>query len=164
MSLSSTSSSELRRTARAVVVALIVVVLAELLLRVPLVERKLGAPDIYYHRGVHLSLDALTNLEASRGRVDVLFVGSSVVQRNIRPSEFDRVARTSGVDLVYQMHIGILSEFADDNDVPFVDLVGDSPASYSSDEMWADFTHMTPGAAARLSECLATLMLATDLL
>jgi hypothetical protein len=100
MSLSSTSSSD-RRTGRATgLCAVIVIVLAELLLRVPGINSAIGRPDLYYWAGVDERLEAIEQTEAEAGPIDVLFIGSSVVRTNIRPFVFDEAAADAGVEIV----------------------------------------------------------------
>lgn len=60
----------------------------------------MGPPDLYYSGDVTVRLDALDEVLAMEGRVDVLFVGSSVVRANIRPLEFDRTLAEAGFDVV----------------------------------------------------------------
>ena len=101
MSRSSTSSSSpIRVLRRTLVVAVLVVALAKSLLRLPMIESAMGPPDLYYSGDVTVRLDALDEVLAMEGRVDVLFVGSSVVRANIRPREFDRTLAEAGFDVV----------------------------------------------------------------
>jgi hypothetical protein len=95
-----TSRSRRRPLTRATVVAIAVLVLAELLLRLPAVADALGKPDLYYWAGVRERLDAIAETESEHGDIDVLFIGSSVVRTNIRPLEFDRVLADRGIDTV----------------------------------------------------------------
>ena len=99
---SSTSSSKPRRFSlrRAPVIAVGVVVAVEILLRLPGVAGALDEPDVYYQPGVQERLDAVAVVEVAHGRIDVLFVGSSVVRTNIRPHEFDQIVGGVGPPMV----------------------------------------------------------------
>jgi hypothetical protein len=72
----------------------------ELLLRVPAVS---DAGPIRTHLrepGAVVRLQALERVRAQYGRVDVLFVGSSVVRCNIRPLVFDQLLNSGGRSMV----------------------------------------------------------------
>lgn len=66
-------------------------------MRSPLARTRLLLPTHYYQDGVPLRALALEAVKAEHGRVDVLFVGSSVVRTNIRPLVLDELA---GGDIV----------------------------------------------------------------
>ena len=75
--------------------------LAELALRLPAAAALAPAPTIYYDKAVSKRLAALDRVLQAQGRVDVLFIGSSVVRTNVSPLEFDRaIAHVSGLDLI----------------------------------------------------------------
>lgn len=98
---SSTSSSDPpARWRKVALVALLVIVAAEAILRLPLVESAIGPPSIYYQPEVQERLEALAAVEAERGEVDVLFVGSSVARSNISPLVFDAELAAAGYDVV----------------------------------------------------------------
>lgn len=96
MNRSSTSSSDSWKTSLAV--ALGVLLLLELVVRLPTVEAWLGRPDVHYHPGVAERIEALETTQRDDS-VDVLFVGSSVVRTNIRPLLFDQLVSEAGVRL-----------------------------------------------------------------
>jgi len=79
---------------------LAVLLLAEVLLRIPGVASAIGRPDLYYWPGVRDRLDAILVTEQGVGDIDVLFIGSSVVRTNIRPLQFDRALADAGIDVV----------------------------------------------------------------
>jgi hypothetical protein len=81
-------------------VALAVVVLVEVLLRLPQAEATLGAPELFYHPGVQERMDALERTQSAYGPVDILFVGSSVVRTNLRPFDFDAALAAAGYEVV----------------------------------------------------------------
>lgn len=95
MRRSSTSSSDhvaLRHRRWRTVGLLAVLALAgvELLLRLPGIRALLPPRTHYYHPVIAQRLDAIERLMSEDGRVDVLFVGSSIVMTNIDPPLFDR--------------------------------------------------------------------------
>jgi hypothetical protein len=103
MNHSSTSSSELvqPRIASATAVrffaALVgVLLVVEGLLRIPAVIRALPVRTHLHQPGLVRRLESLDRFEKDYGRVDVLFVGSSVVRCNINPAEFDRDVNSGG--------------------------------------------------------------------
>lgn len=98
----------------AVAVALAVLVSAELVLRLPTVEGAIGRPDLYYHFEVQARLERADRVLVEHGRIDVLFVGSSVAHTNISPHVFDEAAEKAGYDLV-SFNGGMHSLFVDAN-------------------------------------------------
>src|SRR5690242_7379732 len=83
MRRSFTSSSRIA----AVVVLLLGVI--EIALRIPAVERALPIRTYLHEPGAVVRLEKLENVRRQYRRIDVLFVGSSVVRCNIRPLLFD---------------------------------------------------------------------------
>lgn len=63
---------------------------AELALRSPRVRALLPPRTHYYHPTIAQRLDALERLTGEARRVDVLFIGSSIVLTNLHPVLFDR--------------------------------------------------------------------------
>jgi hypothetical protein len=64
----------------------------ELALRFPEVRRRLPPRTHYYHPAISTRLDALERIAADKQRVDVLFIGSSIVLTNVHPQVFDAVS------------------------------------------------------------------------
>jgi hypothetical protein len=84
--------------ARALSLVLMIVAMllcCELLLRVPAVARTLPARTHLHEPGIVMRVDALGQVVAQYGHVDVLFVGSSVVRCGIRPFDFDEAVGSS---------------------------------------------------------------------
>ena len=102
MRRSSTSSSEPTSTrqrdwGRFAAVVLLLVLGAELVLRFPQVRALLPPRTHYYHPLIAQRLDAIERMTRVHGRVDVLFVGSSIVMTNVDPLAFDhQMAREAG--------------------------------------------------------------------
>jgi hypothetical protein len=71
--------------------AVILVILAagELALRFPQVRALLPPRTHFYHPVIAQRLDAIERVTSEHGRVDVLFVGSSIVMTNVEPRTFD---------------------------------------------------------------------------
>src|SRR5688500_15980060 len=94
---SSTSSSNAAPTAarrqwgRFALVLLLVLVAAEVTLRFPQVRSGLPPRTHYYHPAITTRLDAVERIVNERGRVDVLFIGSSIVLTNMHPRIFDAI-------------------------------------------------------------------------
>ena len=72
----------------ACVVGLLIV--AELILRTPIVMSLLPIRTHYHEAGIVRRVEALERVLAERGSIDILFVGSSIVRCNIQPLDFDR--------------------------------------------------------------------------
>lgn len=86
---------------RTVLLAGAFVVAAEGLLHTAPVRDVLPPSRVYYTNHVEPRLRALQATVRSEGRIDVLFVGSSIVRTNIRPLVFDSVHRAAtGRDVV----------------------------------------------------------------
>ena len=114
MNLSSTSSSERATFLQAIrplrigvpigiwcVLAVFTVLTAiEVVLRVPAVIRTLPVRTHFQQPGVVRRLEALERLTQNQPRLDILFVGSSIVRCNIHPLEFDRSAAALGMRTV----------------------------------------------------------------
>jgi hypothetical protein len=79
--------------------ALLVVVTAEGLLRLPVVEAVWGKPDLHYRFDVQVRQEALEAFLDDHEQLDVLFVGSSVVRANINPLAFDDYLATQGISV-----------------------------------------------------------------
>ena len=93
---SSTSNSErgapASRRWRLVAVAVFVVLTGvECTLRSPEVRAHLPPRTHFYHPSIAVRLDAVERILSERKRVDVLFVGSSIVLTNVHPVIFDGV-------------------------------------------------------------------------
>mgnify|MGYP006170882099 CR=1 FL=1 len=95
---SSTSSSDRRpRNWGAFALILLVAVAgAEIALRRPAVRRLLPPRTHYYHPVIAQRLDAIDRLRAVYERVDVLFVGSSIVLTNVHALLFDQIVAQGG--------------------------------------------------------------------
>ena len=109
MRLSSTSSSDgtivpvrtrqfsLRRVWRFPVCVAGMLLAAELILRIPALMEVLPIRTHYHEAGIVRRVEALDRVLAENGRVDILFVGSSIVRCNIQPFDFDRAVMRRGV-------------------------------------------------------------------
>jgi hypothetical protein len=76
-------------------------VAANLILSTKVIQAILPQPNPYYQPGVETRLRALRHVLAEKGRVDVLFIGSSVVRTNFHPFVFDQeILQHTGMDLV----------------------------------------------------------------
>jgi len=69
--------------------------ICETAIRSDAVQRLLPIRTLYHEPGVVRRVESLQRVLAEYGRVDVLFVGSSVVRCNIRPSQFDALLGTN---------------------------------------------------------------------
>ena len=108
---SSTSSSEPRVRRRgwaewAALTALLLVTV-EGMLRVPSIQESLPARTHYYDGGVAIREDALRRALAAHGRIDVLFVGSSIVRTNIQPLTFDAAVHSRTGEPVVSFNAGL---------------------------------------------------------
>jgi hypothetical protein len=94
MPRSSISSSERRPRAwrRYLLIVLATLGAAEAALRLPQVRHVLPARTHYYHPAIARRIDAIDRVKLAHGRVDVLFIGSSIVLTNVHPLLFDSVA------------------------------------------------------------------------
>jgi hypothetical protein len=101
MSPSSTSSSRaggaaptkqfsLKRLAPVPLAVGLALASVEGLLRADAVQHRLPDATHFYDTAIPKRLDALAHVFQRHGRVDVLFVGSSIVRTNISPIDFDR--------------------------------------------------------------------------
>src|SRR4051812_39355254 len=81
------------RTRVAITVLGVVLVLGalEAALRSSTVMAALPVRTHFHEPGVVTRMDALSQTMREYGRVDVLFVGSSIIRCNIRPDQFDAV-------------------------------------------------------------------------
>jgi len=70
---------------------------AELILRTPAVRQILPIRTHYHEAGIVRRVEALEQLLAERGTIDILFVGSSIVRCNIQPLDFDRAVMGRGL-------------------------------------------------------------------
>ena len=99
---SSTSSSDRvgtrgRNWGTFAAVVLVILAAAELVLRFPHMRALLPPRTHFYHPLIAQRLDAIERLTKEHGRVDVLFVGSSIVMTNVEPRTFDsQVAPEAG--------------------------------------------------------------------
>ena len=82
----------------ACVVGLLIV--AELILRTPIVMSLLPIRTHYHEAGIVRRVEALERVLAERGSIDILFVGSSIVRCNIQPLDFDRAVMGRGLRAV----------------------------------------------------------------
>jgi hypothetical protein len=79
------------------VLVLVLLVVAELVLRLPQARALLPPRTHFYHPIIAQRLDAIERVRSEHGRVDVLFIGSSIVMTNVEPRTFDaEVAREAG--------------------------------------------------------------------
>jgi hypothetical protein len=74
------------------VVVLLLLGAAEVALRFPQVRSVLPPRTHYYHPAITTRLDAIERMLGDERRVDVLFIGSSIVLTNLDPHVFDAVA------------------------------------------------------------------------
>src|SRR3954470_11547353 len=70
---------------------------AELILRMPALMHVLPIRTHYHEPGIVRRVEALERMLAEHGRVDILFVGSSIVRCNIQPLDFDRAVMRRGL-------------------------------------------------------------------
>jgi hypothetical protein len=111
MNRSSISSSE--RIARPAVFTAgccaIVSVLAvtEVALRIPAVQSAMPIRTHLHEPGVVVRLQTLERLKRQSGRIDTIFVGSSIVRCNIRPTLFDEVVRRQTGAAVVSFNAGM---------------------------------------------------------
>jgi hypothetical protein len=94
MRRSSTSSSDVpegRRWRAFIAIVLALLAGAEAALRLPQVRSLLPARTHYYHPAIAQRIDAMDRVKLVHGRVDVLFIGSSIVVTNVHPLLFDSV-------------------------------------------------------------------------
>jgi hypothetical protein len=91
----STSSSDarVRSGLRFGVAVIALLAMTEMALRVPAVRRLLPPRTHFYQTSIARLLDELDSVTSMAGRIDVLFIGSSVVFSDIDPLLFDAVAR-----------------------------------------------------------------------
>ncbi len=85
-----------RITAQLIFTIVVLLLASEAFLRSPLARSRLLLPTHYYQEGVPLRELALQDVQRAEGRVDVLFVGSSIVRTNIRPLLFDELVAAGG--------------------------------------------------------------------
>lgn len=78
---------------RTAILTVILLAIAEVILHVPAIRNVLPPSRIYYSNDVEPRLQALNSTLRSEGRVDVLFIGSSIVRTNFRPIVFDSVVQ-----------------------------------------------------------------------
>jgi hypothetical protein len=92
---SSTSSSDTspspRRWGRFALIVLLLLAGIEVALRFPQVRSALPPRTHYYHPAITTRLDAVERIMSENSRVDVLFIGSSIVLTNLHPGIFDAV-------------------------------------------------------------------------
>jgi hypothetical protein len=117
---SSTSSSEIAARTRQRLIqfrprilsatfASIVAMLAatELVLRVPAVQRQLPIRTHFHEPGVVVRLETMEALKRQFHRIDVLFVGSSIIRCNVRPLLFDALLADRGHGEVVSFNAGM---------------------------------------------------------
>ncbi len=86
---------------RSILWALAVVIVVEALMHVEVIRERLPVPKPYYSDNVEFRLRTLESTLAENGKIDLLFIGSSVVRTDFRPLLFDRVhARQTGEPVV----------------------------------------------------------------
>jgi hypothetical protein len=108
MRRSSTSSSDVsRRWAVWAILTGLLLVGAEVLLRVPTLESRLPTRTHYYDAGVVVREDALRRTLAAHGRVDVLFIGSSIVRTDIQPLTYDAITADAGCHRIVSFNAGL---------------------------------------------------------
>jgi hypothetical protein len=97
---SSTSSSESgarsRQWGRFGLVFVLLLAGAEIALRFPHVRGLLPPRTHYYHPAIATRLDAIERMLREENRVDVLFIGSSIVLTNLHPQIFDAIVAQPG--------------------------------------------------------------------
>jgi hypothetical protein len=73
------------------VIVLLVLAAGELTLRVPAVRTALPPRTHYYHPSIAQRIDAIERVLMVHNRVDVLFIGSSIMLTNVHPMLFDHL-------------------------------------------------------------------------
>lgn len=98
MHRSSTSSSERRTRSWGAFTLIVVIVLAgaEAVLRMHAVRRILPPRTHFYHPVIAQRLDSIEQVRRLHERVDVLFLGSSIVVTNVHALLFDQIVGPSG--------------------------------------------------------------------
>jgi hypothetical protein len=86
---------------------LILLVATELVLRVPGVQAWMPIRTHFHEPGVVVRLQALERVKQEFRRVDILFVGSSIVRCNIRPLLFDSLMTGQGHNGVVSFNAGM---------------------------------------------------------
>jgi hypothetical protein len=79
----------------------------ELVLRIPAVQAAMPIRTHFHEPGVVVRLQTLERLKRQFDRVDVLFIGSSVVRCNIRPLLFDDVLARRGYRNIVSFNAGM---------------------------------------------------------
>ena len=86
---------------RVVIVTSALLLFAEMLLHLDEVRKFLPEPRPYYSDNVEKRLRALRNTIEEKGKVDLLFIGSSIVRTNFRPLPFDEaIFEETGIPVV----------------------------------------------------------------
>ena len=83
------------------------IAIAELVLRVIPVRNALPIRTHFHEPGVVVRLQTLDELQRHAPRIDVLFIGSSIVRCNIRPLVFDQVLASRGYPGVVSFNAGM---------------------------------------------------------
>ena len=92
-----TRQFSLRRVWRFPVCVLALLAGAELMLRIPAVRHALPIRTHYHEPGIVRRVEALEQVLADHGTIDILFVGSSIVRCNIQPLDFDLAVLRRGL-------------------------------------------------------------------
>src|SRR3954469_3009403 len=92
-----TRQFSLRRVWRFPVCVIALLAGAELILRIPAVRQALPIRTHYHEAGIVRRVEALEQVLADHGSIDILFVGSSIVRCNIQPLDFDRAVMGRGL-------------------------------------------------------------------
>jgi hypothetical protein len=80
---------------------------SEALLRIPAIQDALPTRTHYHDVGIVVREDALRRTLRAHGRIDVLFVGSSIVRTNIQPQTFDRLIQSRTRESIVSFNAGL---------------------------------------------------------
>jgi hypothetical protein len=81
--------------------------ITEGMLRVPAIQDVLPTRTHYYEPGIAVREDALRRTLAANGRIDALFIGSSIVRTNIQPLTFDQLVQSRTQQPIVSFNAGL---------------------------------------------------------